>query len=263
MLRNFLYLNEKTLNGYLSALEDGLRAAGEHQSSRRKTSGSSDGEPESSNGLSTDVQQTQSFTDTSEARFERFANLSAQNPERSGWTAVEDDGSAFGGIRPGALIQFECEIFVPPLVRSLSPSGGVVQAIEMMRGIMPLMNDHNGDTKSLPSQDQVAAMSAVSSMVGDDLLVVGERDETDWRVSGRLISASIRDDELDGLATVVGKVSSVLKEGEHKSLLALPGTNFMTREQRRAQAKIGPEPGQEQNWLSGPAVTLDILAIYR
>lgn len=265
MLRNFLYLNESTLNGYLSALEDGLRSAGEHRTTQTKSlSGKAgvggfgaQGETES------DTELSHSYLDTSEARFERFMSLCAANPERSGWVDIVNSDDDFPAAFSGTILEFDCEIFVPPMIRSLSSSGGIGQAMAMLKSLSPLITALQPGTVDLPPDEQIQAVTAMSSVMGDDLAIVGERDDTDWRVAGRLIAASIRDSELDGAARVVGKVSAVLKAKEHKSLLALPGMNLMTREQRRAQAKLGPKPGEEANWLTGPAVMLDVLAVYR
>ncbi|GAA1214919.1 DUF6414 family protein [Rhodoglobus aureus] len=265
MLRNFLYLNESTLNGYLSALEDGLRSVGEHRTTQSKSllgkaglgGFGTQGETES------DTELSHSYSDTSEARFERFISLCAANPERSGWVDIINSDDDFAAASPGTILEFDCEIFVPPMIRSLTSSGGIGEAMAMMKSLSPLMTAVQPSAQRLPPDEQIQALTAMSSVMGDDLAIVGERDDTDWRVAGRLIAASIRDSELDGVARVVGKVSAAVRAGEHKSLLALPGMNLMTREQRRAQAKLGPKPGEEANWLSGPAVMLDVLAVYR
>lgn len=265
MLRNFLYLNEITLNGYLSALEDGLRSAAEHRTTQTKSLSSKAGVAGfgAQGGTESDTESSRSYSDTSEARFERFMSLSAANPERSGWIDIVNSDDDFPAATPGTILEFDCEIFVPPMIRSLTSSGGIGQAMAMLKSMAPIMKALQPETTELPPEEQIQAVSAMSSLMGDDLALVGERDDTDWRIAGRLIAASIRDNELDGAARVVGKVSAVLRPGEHKSLLALPGMNLMTREQRRAQAKAGPKTGEEANWLTGPAVMLDVLAVYR
>ncbi|MCZ2403531.1 hypothetical protein IV498_10150 [Paenarthrobacter sp. Z7-10] len=265
MLQNFLYLNETTLNGYLSALEDGLRSAAEHRVTQTKSlSGKAGVAGFGAQGdTESDTEFSHSYSDTSEARFERFMSLSAANPERSGWIDIVNSDDDFPAASPGTILEFDCEIVVPPMIRALTSSGGIGQAMDMLKSMEPFMNTLQPGTTKLPPDEQIQAVSAMSSLMGDDLAVIGERDDTDWRIAGRLIASSIRDNELDGAARVVGKVSAVLRPREHKSLLALPGMNLMTREQRRAQAKSGPKPGDELNWLTGPAVMLDVLAVYR
>jgi hypothetical protein len=56
----------------------------------------------------------------------------------------------------------------------------------------------------------------------DQLALAGDKGDTDWLIADRLIVASIRDNELDGAARVVGKVSAALRPGEHKPLLSCP-----------------------------------------
>ena len=64
-------------------------------------------------------------------------------------------------------------------------------------------------------------MGAVSGLINGmnaSLLVVGEDDETDWRVAGQLDEASVHGD-VEGRARVVGKVSKTVPRG---SLEAVP-----------------------------------------
>jgi hypothetical protein len=265
MLRNFLYLNEATLDGYLSSLEDGLRA---ERATRQVKSSSVEGKASlgpvgGSGGNSTDVEMSDSYRDTSDARFQRFVDLCRNNQERSGWSDVVNADDDLPHMRPGDMFEFDCDIYVPQMIRALTKSGGLGEAVAMMKAFAPFMSAAGSTGVKMPDADKLEAVGAFASMSGDDLVVVGERDDSDWRISGRLIAGGIRDSELDGVARVVGKVASVLPEGQHKSLLALPGMNFLTREQRRAQATEGPKPGDEANWLQGPALVLDILAVYR
>jgi hypothetical protein len=71
------------------------------------------------------------------------------------------------------------------------------------------------------------------------------------------------DAENEGFARVVGKVSAQWDKGNWKPLLVLPGMNLLSREQRRAMQRRGPDEGQESSWLEGSAIMLDVLAIYR
>jgi hypothetical protein len=264
MLRNFLYLNEKALGGYVSALEDGLRG---ERALRSKTTSTVDGKASvagfgAAGARGSDVEASDSYSDTSEARFERFLYLSQAEPEKSGWVDVTNPDDDFPSVYTGAFVEFDCEIHVPPMLRALSRNGGIVEMLGLYSSLAPHVVKGQQDA-TMPSPEQIQAVQSVASMAGDDLVILGERDDTDWRVSGKLSAIGIRDDELDGSARVVGKVASILGAGEHKSLMALPGMNLMSREQRRQQAKTGPKGGDEASWLTGPALVLDILAVYR
>lgn len=114
----------------------------------------------------------------------------------------------------------------------------------------------------LPPTGQLDAMKGLANTLGGDAVVVGERDDSDWRVAGRLLDQYLFGD-VEGYARVVGKVSTVLRPGSWKPLLALPGMNLMGRDKRREMERKGPDEGQEDSWVKGPAIMLDVLAIYR
>jgi hypothetical protein len=63
-------------------------------------------------------------------------------------------------------------------------------------------------------------MSAASGFISGmdaSLLVVGEDDETDWRVAGQLTDDSLHGD-VEGRARVVGKVSKIVSLGSLEAL---------------------------------------------
>lgn len=65
----------------------------------------------------------------------------------------------------------------------------------------------------------------------------------------------------EGEAVVIGKVARRWMSGESHSLLALPGATILSRKQRR-NTPIAVD-SDDENILQGPALTLDVLAIYR
>jgi hypothetical protein len=114
----------------------------------------------------------------------------------------------------------------------------------------------------MPSGDQVGAMTAFLENIDSKALVVGEREDTDWQVAGH-ITGDIDLASLDGFAHVVGKVSRVLRLGQWQPYLTFPGMDLVPREQRRKAQRTPPAEGHENEYLHGPALMLDILAIYR
>lgn len=264
MLKNFLYLNEPALDSYLSALEDGLRASIQET---RSSSGSITGkggiplanvEGERGHG----EERTTSRTDTASSRFERLQTLARADVDSSGWTDVVNPDSDFVGIGIGALVELECEIYIPEMIKALSPSGGLAQAVEQLQALAPLAAVFGSEVTGMPAAGQLDAVKGLTKSLGGDAVLVGEPSETDWRIAGKLVDSYLRG-EIEGYARVVGKVSAVLKSGTWRPLLALPGMQLLSRDKRREMEKKGPDAGQEGNWLQGPAVMLDILAIYR
>jgi len=264
MLKTFMYLNETTLDSYLSSLEDGLR-----DSIEAKTSKSSSVRGKAGVGVvavggdQEDLrEETTSRSDTASSRFERLQRLARADVEASGWIDVLSADGDLTDIGIGALIEIECEIYIPEVIKALSPVGGMAQALGQLQEIAPLMAQFGGDMSKLPGSDKLDAMKGLANSLGADAMLVGEPADSKWQVAGKLLDAHLRG-EIDGYARVVGKVSSVLRDGEWKPLLALPGMNLLSRAQRRDMERKGPDAGQEANWLRGPALMLDVLAVYR
>jgi len=70
--------------------------------------------------------------------------------------------------------------------------------------------------------------------------------------------------DLEGEATVVGRVLKNWPEAQRHSLLTLPGLNLMSREQRRQWERGQSDAdGGEEMTLEGPAATMSVVAIFR
>lgn len=265
LLKRFLYLNTSDLNDYISALEGGLRGSGQ----RRTTTGSSLGGEanlkvaKGNKESKQEEEESYNFSDTEQARFERLLELASADSEKTGWVEALDPDSHLANIGIGALIEIECEIYVPDEVRLLSSSGGLTEALDTLDAMTPFAAALGLDTTSgLPSKKERDAAKGFISTMKTDLVVVGERDDSDWKVAGQVSPEFTRGD-IDGVARIVGKVSSKWGEGEWKPLLALPGSSLMPRKERRALAKKRPKDGEEDQFMQGPALMLDVLAIYR
>lgn len=264
MLKNFIYLNEQALDSYLGALEDGLRSSVED---RKSTSGSVSGGGDLKlarlDGEKAHAEEaTTSRTDTPSARFERLQQLARADVDASGWIDIINPDVDLKGLGTGALVELECEIYVPEIVKMLSPSGGLAKAIGQVESLAQLAPAFGSEISGLPAKGQLDAMKGLAGALGGDAMFVGEPNDSDWHVAGKLLDQFLNG-EVEGFANVVGKVSTQWASGNWKPLLALPGMNLMPRDKRREMERKGPEAGQEQNWLEGPALMLDVLAIYR
>ena len=160
------------------------------------------------------------------------------------------------------MISVECELFVPEVVQALAKSGELSQALQMMQGMMPMAERLGLDTEGLPDADEMTALAGFVEGMNSSLLVVGEDDESDWRVAGHLLEDGLRS-SVEGPARIVGKVSKVIPRGRWRPYLTFPGMNLGSREERRRMERQQPEPGKENEFLAGPALMLDVLAIYR
>lgn len=262
MLRKFMYLDEHSLDGYISALEDGLRVKIERtQGKTRGGEGGADAKVLTVKGSrgSSEAESTE-LSDTAHARFERLLSLVETDPESAGWVELSQL-SDLAEVGYGALVTAECELFVPDAVQLMAGQGGAGEALQAMLDLMPHAEALGLDMGDVPEAGQLEAMSSFLSRVSSDLVVVGE-DESDWRVAAKLSAAHTAGSDIDGFVRIVGKVSSRWPERRWKPLLALPGASLVPRKERKALEAQKPAE-DDDSYLEGPAVMLDLLAIYR
>jgi len=264
MLKNFLYLNTATVDGYLSSLEDGLRERAERTAAGNSGVGGRLGVgPVSANaekGVSR--QEKTEHVDTPEARFERLREHASADAERTGWRRVVNPDVDLAGLPNGAIIELDCEIYIPDSIKVLAKGQETLGLMETMTQAAGSAAALGLKVDDLPAASQISAMSNLLGAFKSDLVFVGEPDDTDWRVSGRLDPAYLRD-EIEGFATVIGKVNRQIGPGQWRHLLTMPGMDVIPRAKRRELERKGPEAGQEESWLAGPALILDVLAVFR
>lgn len=263
MLKSFLYLNEMALSDYVSALEGGVRSTfGDRRLDSRGAHGKAGiGGIGGGGEAAHEAEQTISMTDTPPAQFERLLRLAATDPEAAGWVEILEPDTEFPELLVGALIDIECDIQVPSFVSMLNRGSGIIETMKSISALAPLM------PAGSPAIDpnQLAMVETMTNLLGDKLMIVGTPDSDEWKVTGQLLPTHQRVDteDLDGDARLVGKVKRKIPRGESHPLMALPGSSIMSREKRRELARKGPSSESDDSWVHGPALILDILAIYR
>ena len=265
MLRNFVYLNHQTLSQYIAALEGGLTTEATTRSvNRGGGKGGLDVKiAQASLEQGHENEETRKYADTQEAQFDRLLRAAQQDAEKLAWVEVTQPDVDFPGIGVGAMVSWECEIYVPEFVRMMSASGEMVEAMDMMRTMLPAAKSLGLKTEQpLPNSDTLEAASTFLKQMNVKQLIVGEDDTSDWKVAGQ-INEQYLHGELEGPVRLVGKVTKIMPEGHWKPFLSFPGMGAGSREQRRKLERQAPEPGKEEQYLHGPALMLDILAVYR
>jgi len=248
----------------VTALEGGLTT---ESTTRLRRSGTGAGGVDAkvlraSGEKSREEEELRTRADTDEARFDRLLRAAAAEPEALDWVEVLQPDTDLDGIGIGAMLSWECDVYIPAIVQILARSGGALGAIGMMQNVLPAARSLGLDTEGLPNDQEMRAVSGLISGMDASLLVVGEDDETDWQVAGQLTDDSLHGD-VEGRARIVGKVSKIVPTGRWKLYLTFPGMNLLPRAERRRMERQAPAPGDEDKYLSGPALMLDILAIYR
>lgn len=265
MLRRFLYLNEASVDSYIGVVERGLS---DETTRRRGQKGVKGGEggidinliSAKGGGQHENTQDDESVVrDTPEHRFDRLMRAVEADPEIWNYEEVLDFAEAFGRLPTGTLISVDCEIEVPPTIALLSQPDELNQLLDLMENIGPIASAFGATIEGMPSGDQINAARAFTRFKAD-VVVVGEVDEETPRIAGKLDQKYVREMP-EGEARVVGKVARRWQEGQRYPLIALPGATLLTRSRRRQATP--PADSSDENVLHGPALTLDILAIFR
>jgi hypothetical protein len=157
------------------------------------------------------------------------------------------------------MIRLDCELEVPPTVKLFANPEQTTAMFDMIEAIRPAAGLFGENLDDLPDESQVSAMRGVIGAMRSDLVVIGDQDLDGPSIAGKLNRDYIRDSP-EGLVTAVGKVAKRWDEGTSHSLLALPGASLMTRRQRRERSR---DAESDEDVLCGPALTLDVLAIFR
>jgi len=266
MLRRFLYLNEKALDGYLAVIEGGL--ADESTRRSRRTGTSSGRANLGTSAVGAGVGGARERTDDDERvvrevpeqRFDRLMAALEADPDRYAFEEVLELKESFERLKVGTMVTVECDLEIPPTIRIFSQPEQLEQMLGLMEGLAPLAAAFGQQLEGMPDPSQVQAVRSIASLIRSDVVIVGEQEEGECRVAGKLEQQYMR--ELpEGSAFVVGKVARRWLAGQSYPLLALPGAALMSREQRRSGASR-VATGSDTD-LEGPALTLDVLALYR
>lgn len=265
MLRNFLYINESALDGYLSSIEDGLR-----QSMDSKTSTSIGGDAKAKvpildigagGSASRQSEEATSRSDTANARFERLRALALSDQASSNWIVIDDADRELPTIERGAMIEVDCEAYIPDNIRALLLLGNIATFANQVGAISDLATSLNLETNGLPDRSQVNALSNAPNISVEHVIVGEVEGSNTWHLKAKL-NPSFLTSEIDGRVTIVGKMVEKWPEEEWRILLELRGVATVSRLQRRQLEHATPPAEQVDNWLQGPAFSLEVLAIY-
>jgi hypothetical protein len=95
-------------------------------------------------------------------------------------------------------------------------------------------------------------------------MVVGEDSDIEWKVFGSLDGQHVRVDDISAeRLIVVGKVKRLLPRGESRRVVEFVGLPTQYLLPRPQEAGSGAQQNRWDQDIVGPALELDILAIYR
>lgn len=265
MIPQFEYINESYLSAYLSAAEGGLRDSQVKKITQTTDLGGKAGTPIVSGQASrvSGEETTVSMSDYVSARFTRFLEYADQNSEKIGWQEITQPDLDFPELALGDFIKWECDVYAPDIVGVFQQGNPLTSLIGAMNNLLPAAKTLNLNTKGLPSLDEMNAVGTFINSVELEPVLLGEDEDCEYQVIARLDKKFITGNisEIDNRFILVGKISKKIASGRWYPLMPFEG---LTRQQRREAEKNGPRtPEQESNFVKGPAVVVDLLALYK
>lgn len=254
MLRDFLHLDEARLDQFIGQVEDGLRASRTRTESDSSSKGVSGGPPLLRGNIGTDsgLSASEEVVDSPHARFNRLVELVEGNEAKFQWVRALSDAD-FEGLARGQVLDVDAELYESDLTKAAK----ALAVVPKMQAFQEAMSQNATADGRLPSQNVLDAFGKITEMMPGSI-VFGDAAES-WKVVFTVPSSVDVDDE----ARVVGKVRTVVPAGKWELIPGAPLVDNLPREQRRAMVQAGPKRGQEQFWVEGPAVILDVLAVWK
>jgi len=257
MLRNFLYLDESQLKQYISQVEDGLRRASSRSASldtEKKLALEAKIANFGIGRTATDV-ESQDYDDDGPARFERLLSLVEGDSEQFGWFDLESVPEQRAQLKTGHIVEFAAEVY-PADVSQLSSPSGILGALPLVKAISRLTGKPTGFEQF--EDGTLDAIAEFGAAMQGTTVILGDLDD-DSRFMAQIPDGAV----IDGTARVVGKVISTWAAGKWKPLPGLPVYSQLPRDERRKLERQGPPAGSEMMWLEGPAMQLNLLAVYQ
>jgi hypothetical protein len=263
--REFLYLDEKLVNELLAQVEDGIYDEDERTSAHgtersRGVEASLAASPLSLSGsnsraISGNDESRRVFRQTPESRFNRL--YSALDPDLI--KIDETSTQVWPRVEARTLLEVDGYVDVPTIGRAIASGDQLANMMEMMRMFAPQQVTPEAEAAISGFQSVRTMMSgsviANVEVHADQPTFVAKLDEQWLRVAVG---------ELEGEASIVGRVKRRWPEGEAYPLLTVPGLDVMSRKDRRAAAERGGNRNAPADiMVEGPAATLSVVAIYR
>lgn len=260
------YLDIDTLDGYIATIEGGLRESETWRTvkGRGGRGGATVGLVRGEAGGSSETENTLNLGDHHVLKLKRLIDACRGNPDSSGWVDVLEPDNVFPDIGSGALMEWECDVYMPEFSSLMANGKEISQTIRSFNSLLPFAASSGWDTTGMPDPASLEEMGSFLEAMDSSPVIVGERDDTKWKIIGTLDKRWIASDaQFDGPYKIVGKVRKTVSAGKWYPLLSLPGVNAIDRKRRRQMERLGPSNSSEENqFIPGPVVILSILSVY-
>ena len=258
------YLDSAMLATFLANIEGGVRQSLSSRTSQTKGGGGGVdlGLVKTEGSLSGEQETELTYEDHDASRLQRLIAAGNSDSEGLAWVEVGNPDDDFKDIGMGAVIHWECDVYIPVAINAFS-NPKVKEGLQIMEDLMPQASALKLDVEGLPTPKELGAMAAAINSFGVAPVVIGEDDCTDWRIIGSLKPDCIVDSaEIDGRARIIAKVKKAVSKDSWYLLASLPGMNLIGRDERRKLERQGPQEDQKGLFEEGPLLVVEYLAIY-
>lgn len=276
MLLRFIYLDTSTLADYAAQLDGGTLVETKTRRLKRRSGGAKAGVAGVglNLNLSNDDDDALTYTHPPAAQFQRLLAVAEGNPDALLWTEVLEPDSTFKDLQVGETLMWECDADIHQASRMMAKGADASKVLEMLPGLLSALTARaTTDNQAISPEDaqkleQLTALGAVGKQLIDDAglmpVVVCTDDTTEWSLYGELDPDYLRADIKDERLMIVGKVKRIVPAGTWRRLITAPGIPLTTLT-NQGQVSGNGEPPEEKfdPFVRGPALQLDILAIYR
>lgn len=262
LIRPF-YLDTDTLDDYIASIEDGLTETLATRNSGIARKGGSIGVRLAHGELHTEEtgESTRSIRDHDTSKLERLITHGRENPDELNWNDVLEPSTSFPELRIGEMIEWECDVYLPELSELLT-NRSLASNLRSMADLASLARIFGTPDVDFPDSAEVHQMADFLENLNMRPVLIGEDSGTDWRIVGTLHKNSIRTDNFDDRARIIAKLRRVVPGNLWFPLQIAAGLP-VSREQRRRLEREGPSSPQEENqFLRGPLLVVDYLAVY-
>lgn len=249
---------------FLANIEGGVRQSLSSRTSQTKGGGGGVdlGLVKTEGSLSGEQETELTYEDHDASRLQRLIAAGNSDSEGLAWVEVGNPDDDFKDIGMGAVIHWECDVYIPDAINALS-NPQVKDALQVMEKLMPQASALKLDVKGLPAPKELGAMAAAINSFDVAPVVIGEDDDTNWRIVGSLKREHVVDSaEFDGRARIIAKVKKMVREDGWYLLASLPGMSLVSRDERRKLERQGPQEDQQGLFERGPLLVVEYLAVY-
>jgi hypothetical protein len=178
------------------------------------------------------------------------------------------------------MISWECNVDIPNVSDLIARDGSGAQLIGLIDALLEGVADaglkiggvDGGDLQ--PAELARIQTTRLQAQIAKRLLdrlnakrvAIGGDADTDWTVFGTLAGEHLHVDDIDAeRLIIVGKVKRVISPGQSRQIVDVTRFRQLLGNQLEAQKSESdvPPPGNEHQYVQGPALELTILAIYR